>query len=174
MDAQAAPTFVLAVAYWLHMIATVIWLGGLAALALVVLPAARRSLASDAYSELLAGMQVRLQRLGWFSLAVLAVTGMFQMSSHPAYGGFLDISNSWSIAIFAKHMVIGVMVAVSAYVTWGILPALQRLSLLRAAGRSGPEDQQRRLEQRETNMLRLNLLLSALVLLLTAIARSVS
>lgn len=174
MDAQAAPTLVLAIAYWLHMLATVIWLGGLAALAFIVLPAAQRSLSADSYSSLLAKMHGRLQRMGWFSLAVLSVTGMFQMSSHHAYGGFLDISNSWAAAILAKHLVIGLMVAVSAYVTWGILPALQRLALLRAAGREVSHDDQRRLEHRETRMLRLNLLLSALVLLLTALARSVS
>ena len=174
MDAEAAPPLVLAVAYWLHMLATVIWVGGLASLALIVLPAAQRSLDARAYSNLLARLQLRLQQMGWFCLAVLGVTGMFQMSSHPAYGGFLSISNNWAIAIFTKHLVIGLMVVVSAYVTWGILPVLRRLALLRAAGRDVPEEHIHRLEQRETWMLRLNLLLSALILLLTALARSFS
>jgi len=174
MQAEAAPALVLAIAYWLHMLATVIWIGGLASLAVIVLPAARRSLDAAAYSSLLARMQVRLQQMGWFCLALLGVTGMFQMSSHPAYGGFLSISNNWAIAIFAKHAVIGLMVLVSAYVTWGILPVMQRLALVRAAGRDVPHDQVLKLEQREVMMLRLNLALSAIVLLLTALARSFS
>jgi uncharacterized membrane protein len=174
MDAQAAPMLALTIAYWLHMMATVIWIGGLASLALIVLPAAQRSLDAGAYSALLARLQLRVQQVGWFCLAVLGVTGMFQMSSHPAYGGFLAISNNWAIAIFVKHVVIGLMVVVSAYVTWGVLPALRRLAMVRSAGRDVPEQQVRRLEQRENRLLRLNLLLSAIVLLLTALARSVS
>jgi uncharacterized membrane protein len=174
MTAEAAPTLALAIAYWLHMLATVLWIGGLASLALIVLPAARRSLDSTAYSLLLTRMQVRLQQVGWFSLAVLTATGMLQMSSHPAYGGFLDISNQWALAILAKHVVIGLMVAVSAFVTWGILPAMQRIALKRAAGHEVLPEQARRMERVENAMLGLNLALSFLVLLLTALARSYS
>lgn len=174
MNAEEASPLVLAVAYWLHMLATVVWIGGLAALALLVLPAARRSLDAAAYGALLARLQSRLQNLGWFSLAILAVTGMFQMSANPSYGGFLDISNNWALAIFAKHIVILFMIAASAYVTWGILPAMQRLALLRSAGRSQSEQELQRLEQRENLMLNVNLVLSVVVLLLTALARSFS
>jgi uncharacterized membrane protein len=174
MTAEAAPTLALAIAYWLHMLATVLWIGGLASLALIVLPTARRSLDSTAYSVLLTRMQVRLQQVGWFSLAVLTATGMFQMSSHPAYGGFLAISNQWAIAILAKHVVIGLMVAVSAFVTWGVLPAMQRIALKRAAGYDVLPEQALRMERLENAMLGLNLALSFLVLLLTALARSYS
>ena len=174
MDAEVAPPLSLAIAYWLHLLATVIWVGGLAALAVIVLPAARRSLDATAYSALLARLQTRLQQVGWFCLAVLGVTGMFQMSSHPAYAGFLAITNNWALAIFAKHIVIGLMVVVSAYVTFGVLPAMQRTVLLRAAGREVSPEQVRRLEQRETLMLNANLALSVIVLLLTALARSFS
>ena len=34
------PTWVLALSYWLHLIATIVWVGGLALMALVVWPAA--------------------------------------------------------------------------------------------------------------------------------------
>jgi hypothetical protein len=117
-------------------------------------------------------MQTRLQQIGWFSLALLILTGLFQMSASPSYGGFLAIDNSWSVAILTKHLVIGLMILVSGYVTWGLMPTLHRNALLRATGRGVNESQEERLQRQETWMLRLNLALSILVLLLTAWARS--
>ena len=172
MTETAAPTFALAIAYWLHMLATVAWIGGLVALSVVLLPAARRALDPQGFSGLISQVQVRMQRVGWFSLVVLVVTGMFQMSSHPSYGGFLTITNSWAVAILIKHLVIGGMVLVSAYATWGLLPALQRSALRRAAGREVDPFQQQRLERREEWLLRINLVLSIIVLALTAWARA--
>lgn len=169
---QAVSPLALAAAYWLHMLATVSWLGGLAALALFVLPAARKTLDAAAYSNLLAHIQPRLQNIAWFSLAVLGVTGMFQMSAHPSYAGFLAVNSPWAMAILVKHLVIGLMILTSAYVTWGLLPAIRRAALLRAAGRAVEPAEAARLARREMLLLNINLALSVVVLLLTALARS--
>lgn len=169
---ETIPAAILALMYWLHMLATIAWLGGLAALALIVLPAARKSLEPAAYSGFLGRVQSRLQIVGWLSLAVLGATGLFQMSANPNYGGFLAIDNNWAVAIFTKHMAVIVMAGVSAYTTWGLLPAMRRLALLRAVGKTVSAEEVARLEQREIWMLRLNLILSILVLAMTAWARA--
>ncbi|MFM8321969.1 MAG: CopD family protein [Chloroflexota bacterium] len=167
-----APLWALSTAYWLHMLATVTWIGGLAALAIFVLPAARRSLTPESYASFLAALQTRFDPLAWFSLALLAGTGMFQMSASPSYAGFLAIDSAWAAAILVKHLVFGGMAAVSGYLTWGLLPALRRLALRRAAGAAGDPAEALRLERRQTRLLNLNLALGVVVLLLTAIARS--
>ena len=168
----AAPAWVLTIAYWLHMLATVVWVGGLAALVLIVLPVVRKSVSGPAYSDLMIQFQNRLQALSWFSLAVLTVTGMFQMSSSPFYKGFLAVENVWAVAILVKHLTIGFMVLLSVYITWGISPELQRTAFLRKAGRELDTRKQARLEKREELLLRVNLYLSMVVLALTAIARA--
>lgn len=162
----------LTVMYWLHMLATVAWIGGLVALSLFVIPSARQSLDADAYARFLGGVQTRLQRIGWFSLAILIGTGLFQLSAHPSYQGFLVVDSPWAAAIFVKHLVIGGMVLSSAYITWGLTPKLQRLALLQAAGRQSDPANAGRLRRQETLFFRLNLGLSVLVLLLTAFARA--
>lgn len=164
----------LTIMYWLHMLATVVWIGGLTTLSVIVLPAAQKTLDRSSFAALLTQIQARLQQVGWFSLAVLGVTGMFQMSANPSYGGLLVIDNDWAIAIFSKHIVIGLMILVSGYVTWGLLPTLKRNALRRAAGRDVDEALEARLQRRETWMLRMNVLLSIIVLLCTAWARSAS
>jgi uncharacterized membrane protein len=172
MNDPAAPQSALAIAYWLHMLATVVWIGGLAAVSLLVLPAARRMLDQAAFGALLTRLQTRLQQIGWFSLALLIVTGLIQMSSSPFYQGFLAIRNSWAVDILIKHLVVGLMILTSAYATWVLLPALQRTVLLRAAGRNVDETRAAGLQRQEIWLLRLNLGLSVIVLLLTALART--
>lgn len=166
------PDFGLALAYWLHIVATVTWIGGLIALSVLVIPAARRTLQPGDYAALLDRLQAGLQRIGWLSLAVLIATGMFQMSAHPAYEGFLALSNAWSVAILIKHILIGLMVLTGAYLTWGIMPSLRRMALLRAAGQNLDAAKDLALHKRESRVLMINLILSILVLLLTAIARA--
>jgi uncharacterized membrane protein len=166
------PGIFLTLAYWLHMLATVAWLGGMAALALFVLPAARKNLDAAGYSELLGRIQPSLQLVGWMSLFVLGATGMFQMSASPNYHGFLAIDHPWAAAMLSKHVAVLVMVGLSAYNTWGLLPAMRRLALIRLAGKPLPEQAARRLARRETWLLNLNLALSVIVLALTAWARA--
>jgi uncharacterized membrane protein len=169
---KETPALFLAVAYWLHMLATVAWLGGLAALALIVIPAAHKSLDADAYGIFLGRVQQRLQQVGWLCLVTLGATGMFQMSASPNYHGLLAITNTWAVAILSKHIAVLLMVVVSAYSTWGLMPAMRRMALLRSAGRAVPQAETSRLASRELLLLRLNLVLSLLVLALTAWARS--
>lgn len=167
------PFWALTVVYWVHMVATVVWIGGLASLAILVVPAARRTLEPQAYAALLADLQKRLDPLGWTCLLALGATGLFQMSANPNYAGFLAIDNRWAVAILLKHLVFLVMTAVSAYVTWGLLPKLQRLAL-RSAAQGAPSRpvEGEALQRQENLMLRLNLILALVILALTALARS--
>lgn len=168
---KAEPQSVLALIYWLHMLATVAWVGSLASLALLVVPTARRVLDAGQQAAFLGQAQLRLQNLGWLSLGLLTVTGLFQMSANPNYQGFLAIANPWAVAILSKHLTIGVMVLVNAYLAFMLTPARRRAELRQAkgAGVPGALDQ---LLHREQTLLWVNLGLSGLVLALTAVART--
>jgi uncharacterized membrane protein len=167
------PSWALSLAYWLHMLATVVWIGSLATLALVVLPAARKALSAQSYADLIGQIQRRLDPLAWFSLVLLAGTGMLQMSANPNYGGFLAIDNRWAVAILIKHILFFLMAGVSVFMTWGVLPELRRLALRQARGLENENSQaSQALLKREVWLLRINLILGVLVLALTAIARA--
>jgi uncharacterized membrane protein len=157
----------LSLLYWLHMLATVIWVGGLASLSILILPAAGRTLEVSAYSRLLEAIQRRLDPLSWLCLAVLVGTGLFQMSANPNYQGFLVFNNRWAVAILIKHLVFGGMILTSAYLSWGLLPRLRRAALRRAA-----EEETTGLRVQEIRLLQINLVLSILILALTALARA--
>ena len=165
------PPAVLALVYWVHMLATVTWIGSLASLALLVVPVARKVLDSGTQAAFLGQAQSRLQTLGWFSLGILIATGLFQMSSNPNYKGFLAIANPWAVAILSKHLVIAVMVLVNAYITFLLAPARQRAELRSSRGiDTGGELAV--LRKRETLLYWANLVFSGIVLGLTAVART--
>jgi len=165
------PVWALTIAFWMHMLATVVWIGGLAVLSILVIPAARQVLDEGAFAALLEKLQRRLDPLAWFSMLVLLGSGMLQMSANPNYDGFLAIDNTWALAIFIKHILFVLMVVISGYISWGLLPALRRAVLIQAQGRE--EAQIVSLQRREANLIRVNLIMGVLVLVLTALARSV-
>jgi len=163
------PNWVLALIYWLHMLATVAWIGSLVAISILVLPASTRTLKLVDQVSFIAALQKRLEPIAWFSMGMLLVTGLFQLSLNPHYDGFLDTSTQWSLAILVKHSLAAIMAVVSAVQTWEVLPAIHR-TLLRKDTAS--EEELSKLNRRETILLRTNLILSALILLATAFARS--
>ena len=167
---MTTPTWALSIAYWFHMLATVIWIGGLATLSLLVLPAARKTLNTQSYADLLVVITKRLDPLAWFSVVVLLASGMFQMSANQNYEGFLSIGNLWAGAILFKHLLFALMVLISGYVTWGLMPALRRAAILQAQEKETPEIE--KLQRREISLMQINLILGGLVLLFTAVARS--
>jgi len=175
---MTTPAWALTLAYWLHMCATVIWIGGLAAMAVFILPAAHQTLSAQSMLDFLNSVQSRLDRWGWFSLVVLAATGMVQLSANPNYDGFLAVEDRWAIAILVKHIAFLGMAGVSAYLTWGIMPKIRR-AVLRRASKSGTGDtpetsaEMAGLQRQELWLLRLNLVLGIVVLGLTAVARAV-
>ena len=164
------PLWALTIAYWLHMLATIVWIGGIATIILLILPAAKEKLAPLDYASLLESIKRRLDPLAWLSLTILLGTGMFQMSANPNYEGFLTISNTWSKAILVKHVLFLCVIAVSAYLTWVLIPAQRRLALLRAKGIDTPEAE--RIAKREIWLQRVNLVLAIVILALTALARA--
>jgi uncharacterized membrane protein len=164
------PTWILSLSYWLHMLATVTSVGGLAALVLIVLPITRRSMENEVYTKLVRSFTTRLIPIGWLSLAVLVVTGLIQMSANENYLGFLAIENPWAVAILLKHVVFGVVLLLVFYQAWSLNPALERAELKkRHGGEEDPEEE--KLQRRGERLITLNLILGIAILLLTALAR---
>ena len=166
---MATPSaWILAAIFWLHMLATVTWIGSLAAINILVLPASNRALKLTDQLNFITALQNRLEPLAWFCMGLLLVTGLFQLSTSPHYDGFLSLSTQWSFAILIKHGLAVIMVVVSAIQTWEVLPAIQRTLMKKG---KADEEELRNLQRKEIILLRISLLLSALILGATAVAR---
>jgi uncharacterized membrane protein len=166
----------LAASFFLHLVATVVWIGGLVALTVVIWPETRKLIAKRENGaillDLLDNLRKRFYVLANLSLIVLLVTGLFQMDKNPHYDGLLQFTNDWTRAILLKHIAVLGMLVIGAVMQWGVLPALERATLLVKVGKESPDIE--RLRRREQQLSILNLLLGMLVLLFTAMATSIS
>lgn len=164
------PVWAIAVTYWLHFLATVTWVGSLAAILFLILPAMKRTLDLNAQLALIEAIQKRFEPVTWFSLSLLVLTGLFQMSVNPRYDGFLSTSTQWSLAILAKHFLGMIVIVVSAIQTWDVIPAIRRAIL--ASKKTKNMDEVDALRRREIMLLQINLAVAILILGATAIARA--
>ncbi len=169
---------ILALSYFFHLIATVVWVGGLVILALLVMPEARRVLGDDPALE---GLRARLRKrflpLTHFSLVVLVVTGLTQMAGDENYDGMLQFDNAWAQAILLKHVAVGGMFVCGLAIQFGIMPALERAALIQSKGTEAAQARaaadMARLHRREVWLTRINLILAALTLAFTAWATAI-
>ncbi len=162
------PSWALALIFWLHMLATVTWVGSLASISMLVLPASKRTLKPLDQLALIEAMQKRLEPIAWFCISLLVVTGLFQMSVNVHYDGFLSTSTQWSLSLLIKHGFVVLMIITTAIQSWEVMPSIRRLLMMK----NKDEEQVLKLKRRETWLLRANLALSILILLATAFARA--
>lgn len=152
------------------MVATVIWIGGILYQSIFLLPTLRSLNETQITESLLEGLRNRFQPASWLSLAILIGTGLIQMSANPNYNGFLSVENTWAQAILLKHVAIAFMILVAAYQSLILFPKLTREWMLHSKIQ---EDAPSQPTQRSGKLsLNLNILLSIIVLILTAIARA--
>ena len=162
--------WIISASFFLHLLATVAWIGGLVTLALIVQPVLNRVVGEAAErARLLEAILKRFQPIANLSLAVLILTGMVQTFTSRFYKGFLALDNAWAQAIFLKHIAVLGMITVAAVITFSVQPALKRNALLIANGLAD-EQQIARLQKQQTRLSQINLSLSLIVLLFTAMA----
>ena len=162
--------WLLVVSYWLHLLATVIWLGGLALWGMVGMPAfSHKTLTPNQWLAL----QQRFLPYANASLVVLLITGFIQMTTDPHYEGFLVVTSLWGGAILIKHIAFVGMVAIGAYMQGRIYPAMERTLLLMQKKATLGLAEQAHLEKQEKRLLWLNLTCAIAVLFFTAVATAI-
>ena len=163
----------LAISLFFHLLATVVWIGGLVIITVLVWPEARRVLAENpAAYQFLTRLRKRFMPLSNLSLAVLLVTGLFQMTADPNYEGVLQFANEWSQVMLLKHLALVGMVICGVALQFWVAPALERTSLLLENHKGDPADWAR-LRRYEVRLTWVNVILGILVLGFTAWATAI-
>ena len=162
--------WVLAISYWIHLLATIVWLGGIVVMIFIAWPAMQQgSLEANQWAI----FQRRFQPWINASLVILLITGFYQMTNDSNYTGFLRVDSTWAAAILLKHVAYGVMVIVTVIVQSYLYPAISRVSLLAEKRPDLADAERAKLQRQEIRLLRINLLCAVTVLLFTAVATAV-
>ena len=165
------PNLLLSIANFLHLLATVTWIGGLVLMRLVVQPA----LAVAVKEGTLDGTQRRAvhcaiaRRLGSFTFGAIVlfiISGLAMLSRNANFAGILSFSTLWAQVILLKHAVVAVLIVTSAY-------QIRAVSWRLSEGSTASETDIARWQERHQDLADVNLLLGVVVLGLTAVATSV-
>ncbi|PJF44165.1 MAG: hypothetical protein CUN55_05390 [Phototrophicales bacterium] len=160
----------LSISHFIHLIATVTWIGGLLVIVFYIWPLSHKHLNDETHQQFILAFNKRYRPIANLSLVMLLGTGMLQVGADEHYQGLLTFKNTWTIAMLFKHLAFGGMMILGAIIQFSVVPAIERALLL--ASKDNGTALQAAL-QRENQLLRGMLVLGIFVLVFTAIATAV-
>jgi len=140
-----------------HIIAAIIWIGAMFFLALVLVPVLR-SEPRERRAQLMSAVGLRLRSVGWVALAVLLVTGVWNLSNRGF--GWDDLSSGdlfegeFGGILIVKLLLVTVTLAISSVHDFVPGPTSSR------AGMSGDVPRMERLRRSASWLARMNLLVA--------------
>ena len=158
----------LAISLFFHILATVVWIGGILLITFLVIPQVNIVLEDQsAHHQILLRIRKRFSQVSNLALAALIVTGLLQMTADPNYDGLLRLDNQWSRVLLLKHLLILVMAMLGVLLQLSVAPALERVSLLMKHGKHN-DGEWRRLRRNERRLTVMIALLAMLILATSA------
>jgi len=100
------PQFLISLSYWLHALATVVFIGHFVLLAGIYIPALSKN--GPALSEI----SKRSRPWMYASLLVFAITGTYLTFVDPNYMGVGNFGNLWAVMMLVKHIIIVAMIGI--------------------------------------------------------------
>src|SRR5689334_13281544 len=87
-----------------HLVAAVVWIGGLAVLVLGMRPALARAIPDPAERDrIFSVIHLRFRKLAMLAAATLLLSGFMMMTTNALFLGFGHYENTWSKLLVAKH-----------------------------------------------------------------------
>jgi uncharacterized membrane protein len=158
----------LSVVNWIHLFATVVWIGGMTTNLFVVLPSIRETLEPGVMGKLMGAVMKRFRVWIYISIVLLVLTGFGMMRFNMNYLGFAQFGNVWSVVSLIKHVVILVMIIMSVYAFEGLARKVVKVAI------KGPSDDLTRLQKKQISLAATGFILGLIVLLLTGIMGAIS
>ena len=172
--------WLVALLIFIHLLATVMWIGGVVFVMLVLMPVMERHKElGPAAGRLTVDTTKRFMVLVWGSIILFFLSGVPMTIFNPQFLGLIDISNPWSVTILTKHIVVAVMVIGAVAQTFTIrsmdrlLRVAQKQTLEEKPTPAKMPSEMAKLRRRQMTIGVIVLILGILALLLTAIAEAV-
>lgn len=150
---------ILAASHWVHLIATVIWIGGIIFILFVTMPSAKQVLWPDA-GKLMGDISKRFTPIANYSIIFLLVTGIVLTYLNKQSSGIGHFVSSWVLFLIVKHVLVLGMFVVHFYRGMVLAPKI--------AGTESAE-QKASLQRLSLNLVKANFFLGLLVLFFSGI-----
>ncbi len=167
--------FILSLSNFLHLTATIIWIGGIMMILLVILPGAKESLESAPMTKrIMKEITKRFTPMANISILVIILTGLVIAFYEKNFTGFLEFNNLWSSVMFLKHILVVVMVIIHFYRGLLLNPRIAGISskINEPMVASPLSSRVQRLQKFSLDLVKVNLVLGMIVLMMTGISSS--
>lgn len=152
---------ILATSYWIHLIATVIWIGGISFILFVAIPSAKNVLGGEA-GKLMGEISKRFTPISNYSILFLFITGVALTILNKQFSGIGIFENKWPLILAIKHIIVLGMVVIHFY---------RGLVLNPRIAKTESANEKTALQKLSLNLVKVNFSLGILVLLLSSIVR---
>ncbi|MCP4367486.1 MAG: hypothetical protein GY797_05120 [Deltaproteobacteria bacterium] len=160
--------WILAVSHLLHILGTVVWIGGILMTLLVILPSTKAALESAPVAgKMMKEVAKRFTPLANLSILLLIATGIIIFCYDKNYTSFLDIKNRWIVLIAIKHLLVAIMIIIHFYRGLILSQKIEKSSL------NPNETQTIKLKKLSLDLVKANFVLGIMVLLFTAVSISI-
>ncbi len=146
--------------YWLHLLATVIWIGGITFILFIAIPSSKQVLGAEA-GKLMGEISKRFTPLANYSIILLVITGAVLTTFNKQFSGIEIFGNNWTLVLTLKHIIVSGMVVVHFY---------RGLLLTPKIGRTASSTEKTSLQKLSLNLVKVNFVLGVMVLLLSGIS----
>jgi uncharacterized membrane protein len=153
---------------WLHLLATVVWIGGMTTNLLVTLPALGEVLEPPMAGKLMGAIMKRFKPLIYTSMIILVISGLIMSIFNKSYPGLMQLGNLWSIIALIKHLLVALLIIIGIYAFEGLAPKIMKLAA------KGPSPEIAALQKLQKKLALGGLGLGVLILLLTSIMSTIS
>ncbi|MBI5748901.1 MAG: DUF4149 domain-containing protein [Nitrospinae bacterium] len=150
---------ILAVSYWLHLIATVVWIGGIIFILFIVIPSSNQLLGVES-GKLMGEISKRFTPLANYSIILLIITGLVLTGFNKQFSGIGNFKNNWTFVLTVKHVLVLGMVIVHFYRGLVLSPKIVKTESM---------TEKTSLQKLSLNLVKVNFCAGLLVLLLSGV-----
>ena len=150
---------------WLHIMATILWIGGMFTNMVILRPVMMKTLSPADAGKFMGAFMKRFKAVVYGSIVVLGITGIPLKIINENYVSIINFENNWEIVSFVKHVCYGILVILAVYSFEVLAPKMARLAA------NGPSPAMQALQKRQMMAGALALLSALIILVLSSLMR---
>ncbi len=147
---------------WIHLLATVAWIGGMLTNFFVYHPVISKLLDPPTTGKLMVAVMKRYKGLVYISMGVFLLTGIMLGFIHGGSNALSSSGDSWVFILFIKIVVFTGMVVVAIYAFEILAPKVAKIAL------SGPSPELRRIQKSQKSFAMAGFIMGIIILVLSA------
>jgi uncharacterized membrane protein len=143
--------------YWIHLVATVFWIGGTTFIIFIAIPSSRQVLGAES-GKLMGEISKRFTPLANYSIILLFVSGIVLAGLNKQFSGVSILESSWTMALILKLVLFFSMTVIHFYRGLVLAPKIMRTTT---------QTEKTALQKLSINLVKVNFTLGLSVLLLS-------